>query len=517
MKILQWIRRPANLVGFLIVCGFLALLVYLLLSSRGEVLRLSPRDVPSAGTRSPEWEEWYGIYFQGKKIGYASESRKPIPDGYRYHDATRLWLNVSGKEVQAVSTIEALTNRELVLQSFAFELESEQSKISVDGTLKGSRLVLGVDVAGERTEQEIEVKEPPVLGPMMRDHFFSDPDVELEVGKSYSIPFLDPSFLASGELQQFLQNAELQIEVLGIEELKVGEEMVSLYRLKESFKEIEAISWVTPDGRMVKEFSPAGFVIIRETREQAQEEDTKSGPLPDIITALAVPAHGTIRNPRETDYLKAHLQDAVLDGFDIAGHRQTLRGREVEVRKENLEEMTSYVIPWSPAVSGGDELKEYLKSTLFIPLEKGILAEKAVDASGGHDDSLKAARSIMSWVYSFLEKEPTFSIPNALQILEEQKGDCNEHALLFTALARAVGLPARTVAGVVYMEDRFFYHAWAEVYVGSGEDGWVSVDPTFGQFPADATHIRFLSGGLDRQLEIARFVNFLKVEILETE
>jgi hypothetical protein len=41
------------------------------------------------------------------------------------------------------------------------------------------------------------------------------------------------------------------------------------------------------------------------------------------------------------------------------------------------------------------------------------------------------------------------------------------------------------------------------------------VDPTFNQFPADATHIRFTTGNLDRQSDIIRLVGKLKVEVLE--
>ena len=43
------------------------------------------------------------------------------------------------------------------------------------------------------------------------------------------------------------------------------------------------------------------------------------------------------------------------------------------------------------------------------------------------------------------------------------------------------------------LEEGFFYHAWPEVYVGR----WVSGDPTLNQFPADATHIRFVTGDLE--------------------
>ena len=49
-------------------------------------------------------------------------------------------------------------------------------------------------------------------------------------------------------------------------------------------------------------------------------------------------------------------------------------------------------------------------------------------------------------------------------------------------------LPARIAAGLAYVDGKFYYHAWPEVLLGD----WVAVDPTFGQFPADAAHLRFI-------------------------
>ena len=60
------------------------------------------------------------------------------------------------------------------------------------------------------------------------------------------------------------------------------------------------------------------------------------------------------------------------------------------------------------------------------------------------------------------------SIPNALEVLQSKKGDCNEHTVLFNAFARAAGIPAKTVVGVVYLRGAFYYHAWSEVWLGSG-------------------------------------------------
>ena len=103
------------------------------------------------------------------------------------------------------------------------------------------------------------------------------------------------------------------------------------------------------------------------------------------------------------------------------------------------------------------------------------------------------------------------SLPSALEVLEDRAGDCNEHAALMAALARAAGLPARIVVGVVYTGNGFFYHAWNEVWV----NGWVSLDPVMSQFPADATHVKFIDGGLAEQMRMAQVIGRLSIEILE--
>ena len=73
------------------------------------------------------------------------------------------------------------------------------------------------------------------------------------------------------------------------------------------------------------------------------------------------------------------------------------------------------------------------------------------------------------------------SLPNAVEVFRNRVGDCNEFTVLYVALARALGLPARAIAGLVYLDGHFYYHAWPEVYAGR----WIMVDPVFGQVPAD--------------------------------
>jgi transglutaminase-like putative cysteine protease len=102
-------------------------------------------------------------------------------------------------------------------------------------------------------------------------------------------------------------------------------------------------------------------------------------------------------------------------------------------------------------------------------------------------------------------------------VLRTKVGDCNEHTALFVAMARSIGIPSRIAVGLAFVRGAFYYHAWPEVYIdeGGGRGLWLPVDPTFNQFPADATHLRLARGGLDRQASIVPLIGRLKIAILD--
>jgi hypothetical protein len=69
----------------------------------------------------------------------------------------------------------------------------------------------------------------------------------------------------------------------------------------------------------------------------------------------------------------------------------------------------------------------------------------------------------------------------AARAVREKEGDCDEHADMFIALARAVRIPARRVVGHFYRgTEEPEPHAWCEVFLES--KGWIPVDPALGNF-----------------------------------
>jgi transglutaminase-like putative cysteine protease len=74
------------------------------------------------------------------------------------------------------------------------------------------------------------------------------------------------------------------------------------------------------------------------------------------------------------------------------------------------------------------------------------------------------------------------------------EGVCQDHAHVFIALARAVGMPARYVSGYLYTGDAkdAASHAWVDVWLGA-EIGWQSIDVTHKR-PAVRTYCRLAVG-----------------------
>jgi len=202
--------------------------------------------------------------------------------------------------------------------------------------------------------------------------------------------------------------------------------------------------------------------------------------------------------------LEVRLSGVSLAGFDLNGSHQRLRGDTLVVTQASDSELvTSRKVPYRVDQSASDP-EPLLQST------NRDIAMLARQIRWKERDPRVVAERLNAWVHDSIAPRITFGVPNALQVLKSRAGDCNEHTQLFVALARAAGLPSRVAAGLAYVDGKFYYHAWPEIYL----DDWVAVDPTFGQFPADAAHLRFIVGELARQTELLRLMGNLKIDIL---
>ena len=475
----------AAIVGFWCVMNFL--LVKRQLAAPPSVITLR-----STEKLTETMEEWWGVFYRGEQIGFASQVITPRTKGYKLQDRSMMNLNMLGTIQPTTTELEMDANEDWILERFAFELRSKEIRFSARGQMNGTKLQLTVDSGGHQSSRELILRQAPYLLAALKPYVVTQ---QLETGKKFLFSTFDPSTLSE-------QVTTVVIE--GREQLHIADRTEPAVRLRQSFRGISVISWVDGQGRTLKEESPAGFSIVRQEMSTAKNLPARAVSL-DLIAQTAVPVATKITDPQTQRALQLKLGGVNLANFRLNGGRQKLSQDQLEIRLEDLNQLSLPKIPVRDT-----RLASYLQPTPFLQTDHPKIQALVAQILNGERDGYRAAIKIKDWIYKEIAKQPTVSIPDALEVLQTRSGDCNEHTVLFNTLARAAGIPAKTVVGVVYLRGAFYYHAWSEVWLGD----WVSLDSVLNQFPADVTHVKFLEGEIDRQIEILQLIGNLKIEVL---
>ena len=441
-------------------------------------------------------ESFMSIYMKDQKVGYSEQSLAQVRNGYNLNQNTYLRLNLMGSVQEIRTMTSARLTESMALNSFNFFMSAGPIRYQLSGQLNGMTLELTSTTGGGRTQSSLLLEEVPRLAGGLMPYIAGK---GLEKGDRFRTPVFDPSTLSSKPVTLVVEDTEI---------LNLDGREVETFRLRMDFHDTQSYTWVDREGRVIKEEGLLGLRMVRTTEEEAKSGITGRADLADLVEATSAPSSMEISNPRNVKYLKARLKGLSLEGFELDGGRQTLTDDVVEVRRETID-----VRDEKPLPIRDEDLKQYLEPTQFVQSRHRKIVAQARSLTGGLTSPLEVIDETVGWVYETLEKRPTMSVPSALDVLENKVGDCNEHAALAAALLRAAGVPTRMAVGVLYFEGRFYYHAWLEVYYGR----WMAVDPLSGQVPADATHIRFLTGELDKQADMVRVIGRLEVEVLEVD
>ena len=447
-------------------------------------LRGSPVALAADLARYGSSAQWKGVYYRGEKIGFAVAETTATEDGYELREEGRLQMNLLGATTAAHLTTVARVDREFALRSFSFSLDPGTGPTEISGTVDGKKLHLRIRTSrGERTETQT-LEAPPTLQLNLSRRLAAQ---GLREGQRIVTQVFDPATMKNAPLEQVVERREV-VEAAG--------RPVPAFKVVSHFAGITSASWITDVGEVVREESPMGLVVVKETAERAQTLAVPGKVQIDMLEAAAI----VPKPPRRIDDPRAvrrlRMRVTGIEGFDPAemnGAGQTREGDEIEVRDARTLE---------PGLLDPDRAR-YLRAEAFVESDAPEIQDEAARAVAEVQGVRARAERLVRHVNAIVEKKPTVSLPSALEVLRTRVGDCNEHTALYVALARAVGIPARVAVGLVHLHGAFYYHAWAEVYLEENGRGlWLPVDPTLNQFPADATHLRLSRGGLEKQVVI---------------
>ena len=436
-------------------------------------------------------ESYMGIYFTNERIGYVKNHLfDNETSGFTLNQEAILNLNILDKTYPVTMNMNAELDDSSLLKNFQFNLYSPFYKLEAEGEVIGNDVHYSMNTGKDETSNIIQLSERPFIPTHMRSYLLKN---DLEEGKKFKIPYFDPITMTG---------KESIIEYKGLEKKLFyrQSQIQELHHFVEKISGLRMSIYLDNKGKVVREVSPTGFVFISEPEFRAKDIISKGT---EILSSISIPVLGKLDSVFDLSSIRYRLTIPEETQFELNQDRQQYNENILVINKETIPSFNAKIC------YGEDE---YLSSTPYVQSRHPIIRRLSQAIVKNEENDVNKIRTLINWVYEYLDKKPVLSIPDAMTTLRLKMGDCNEHAALFAALSRSLLIPTRIVAGVTYNDGMFYYHAWNEVCL----DGkWISLDTTINQFPADLTHIKFVQGETSEQIRISALIGKLKIEVLE--
>jgi transglutaminase-like putative cysteine protease len=431
---------------------------------------------PRALATWPWQEVWTGIVFQGQKIGFARLALRPVPrqDLWEIESESALRLRFLGVDKKVSLRALDRVRDDLSLESFRYEYQLDGSRLAVEGERDGAVLVVRIESAGTKSKQRLALRGPALpasalaLLPARRG---------LRVGEAArAVVFV-------GESQSL---AEVELRALAYERSPLFEG--AALRVTTRLLGLQSETWYDAQARPLLETALHGAMIsaledaprARAYLVEASLHTDESLLEVRLLRAAPVPqARRAAALSLVLEHVPAAIAAPVARGQRCARHGARLACR-IDRRAPG------------PAADAR-ETARYLRPSLAAPSNERQFLELAQSVTAGADGAAAKVERLLAWMDANIAKAAVDAF-SAADVLRERRAECQGHAYLFAALARAIGLPTRVVNGLVYVPEHggFLYHTWNEVWLDG--DGWRPVDATFGQPIADATHVALALG-----------------------
>ena len=447
----------------------------------------------------PAEGEWMGIYLLGHKAGY---SFTKVTEG-REHGAP---VVVAVEDTTLHAKLGGASVSRRVLEERSYEARPRGRLVRFhsvhqgdggDETLDAVCDAKGVHAIRRRPGQPDEKLELPPTEDRVEN-------ADLEARVAFGKKTVAAKLFDSSELR----DKDEEVEFAGEGELVAGgvATKVLRVRVREEQGKLAAEAALDPaSGRVLRLEFGGALRAVPEPEAVAKKLDTV-----DLFALTRVAVDRPLplgKVPETVRYRVTGLPEALR----LAPERQSYRalpGGAVELTVRAL-------LPSHAAKRPERAPAKYLESTASIESGAPAIAALSRRIVGENRDALSAAQRISAWVFGHVHSAYGVSSDRATDVLRRREGDCTEHSLLFVALARAAGIPARLVHGLVYAQGSdgalgLYWHEWAEAWTGE----WVALDPTFGQPIADATHLELGEGN---ETDAVALMGQLKISVLGEE
>ena len=460
----------------------------------------------------PEETEYFALFMEGKKVGYAIQNRAVA--GNKVTTSVELKITLSRMGVSVSVKTKAITIETIDGKPLGFELEQALGMMV-------TRTIGTIDEQGKVTvktgqqQEEFDWPSGAVMSEGMRLLLLK---YGLAEGTTYTVKLFDPSMMQVVDVEVKVgpkQNVDLLGRVVALTEVQSN---VS----SEQIGSLISTEYYDDKLRLQKSITPVMGMTIEQvacTKEFSLGEIDVLEVVDKMFMASPEPL-GDVGSARSITYYLSPVTDEVdlkIPSNDNQKVEQ-LSGGTIILTVEPVVAPTRVRFPYK----GNDqEALEALEPTRYVESDQEAIINLARRAVGDTSDAAEAARRIEAFVADYIEeKNLSVGYASAAEVAVSRQGDCSEHAVLAAALCRAVGIPAQVVTGLAYVsqwgdfKSGFGGHAWTQAYVG---DKWIGLDAAFrgtGRGGYDAGHITLAAGSGNPEdfLNLLNTMGLFKIE-----
>jgi hypothetical protein len=514
-------RRRFTFVAVALWLGTMGLLV------RREYLTPDTEVLLDAGLSIPPGATFFAVSLGDHQIGTASITADTLVDGVRVVTRYDLDIPFADGPTHVVSATNAVYSRDLRLQRFARRSSGDFPPAVLEGIVEGDSLLTLRMGAPEATPDQTVSQ--PTGGQLLLPSAIPLRVAltgALRVGGTVETRVVDPGTLTLRTERAsivadsiFVVPDSADLDPLTDRWVAATYDTVTAYRFDQMVFGLPMQTWVDQTGYVIHASTPLGFTLQRSAFELVSENYRRAGRRTEGAVALS-PSRGitsvSVNRPvvdRMTTLLQggpAADDSLAWAGLDLDTPWQHAVADTVftAFRSEFGEALViDYQLPYPD-----DDAWQLLDAGAYDGTDPRVAAQarRIID---GERQVMAAVDKLVRWVHQEIALAPATEPASAWYVLDQQAGDASGKAAVFVALSRAVGIPARSVAGYVYHDGRFHYSAWAEVWLTE----WVAVDPTLGQLFADGSHIRLTTGNLALPGSLPELIGRLRPRMISLE
>ena len=222
--------------------------------------------------RLPFRQQWMGIYYQDRKIGYSHTSinahKTQELSGFIIRNKTLFLLSLLEETREILLEAFTVVDNEYRIRLFNIEVKSHLGEILLRGKVSDNKLFLEIEAGGVKREEVVLLREDLLLSNTIMPYLVLP---QLIPGKTYTVNLIDPLTLTSGQAK------------IKVEETALSRRRGRVYVVKLDYQGLCTTSWISEDGEILKEESPLGWMMKRESKEEAMAMEGEGLKLDEMI------------------------------------------------------------------------------------------------------------------------------------------------------------------------------------------------------------------------------------------